>query len=105
MQTITKTEEKKTVQIDETTKRKILQYARFKRVEKALSDKIEKAKASILFDLGNVECVALFEEMKLASVTEGSRMTIDAKKLEENFPLVFKEVAKQGKPYLTLRTH
>lgn len=93
------------VEVSEATKRKILTFARMKKHAKLLSDKIEMMKENIIEELGSVECIAIFEEYKLATLSLESKLGIDKEKLERDFPRVFEKVQKQGKEYFVLRTH
>jgi hypothetical protein len=87
-----------------TIKQTIERYARLKRVEKRLNDKLEAEKTKILAYVDNKAEVIAFNDEKLATVYPGQRTTIDGKRLEQENPSVYNQYAKLS-TFLGVRIH
>lgn len=103
MSTTTK-ETKPIIEVDDTLARRLKAFARHKRQEKLMKDRLEKERDALLAILGNDEKIIQNNGQKLASVLNIDKTYVDAKKLKETFAEVFNRV-KWEQTEIQLRTH
>ncbi len=107
----TETPEVKTVECSAVQIRAIQFYARFKRAEKFVKDKLEVLKGALLgmFPVPTVvdgKTVANSKGRKLASITlQDGKRGFDLEKFSADYPELAEEYTKKGDPFLVIRLH
>lgn len=79
------------VEVSEATRQAIRKYAKLKRIEKRLSDKLEATKARIM-EVSATPCNLVFQEEKLAKIIQVEKAGINCEMLKTNFSEVYERV-------------
>lgn len=88
-------------------------YARLKRVEKHIKDKIEKSKNGLLSLLPSFSSPLipdskmnlLSKDAKIASITVQDKEQFDVEGLKKKYPKLYARFAKRSEPYTVIRIH